>query len=163
MRRFLAIAVVAVVSAAGVPLGALPPAPEVSRLIGTAYNVNLQPLANATVQIRDLKTGTIVNSTTSGDRGEFMFVELPPGSYIVEIVNASGAVQGMTPPFSLGNAPVVSMSVVSVGQGLAASGEHAGFSLFGLGHVTSLAVLGAAGAAGVAAVVATQPNASPSR
>jgi hypothetical protein len=163
VRRFLALAVVAAVSAAGVPSTARPAVPETSRLVGTAFNTNLQPLPNATVQIRDLQTGAIVGSTISGDRGEFTLIDLAPGSYIIEIVNAAGAVQGMTTPFSIGTAPLVSMSVVSVSQGLVESGGHAGFSLFGLGHVTSLAVLGAAGAAGVAAVVATRPNASPSR
>ena len=138
-------------------------APETSRLAGTAFNTNLQPLPSVTVQIRDLQTGAVVGSTISGDRGEFTFIDLAPGSYIVEIVNAAGTVQGMTAPFSIGTAPLVSMSVVSVGQGLVESGGHAGFSLFGLGHVTSLAVVGAAGAAGVAAVVATRPNASPSK
>ena len=163
MRKFLALAVVAAVSAAAVRSTAQPAVPGTSRLVGTAFNTNLQPLPNATVQIRNLQTGAVVGSTISGDRGEFTFIDLAPGTYIVEIVNAAGTVQGMTAPFSIVTAPLVSVSVVSVGQGLVESGGHAGFSLFGLGHVTSLAVLGAAGAAGVAAVVATRPDASPSK
>jgi carboxypeptidase family protein len=163
VRKFLALAVVAAVSVAGVPSTAQPAAAETARLVGTALNASLQPLPNATVQIRDLQTGGVVGSTTSGDKGQFTFIDLAPGTYIVEVVNAAGAVQGMTAPFRIGTAPLVSMSVVSVGQGLVESGGHAGFSLFGLGHVASLAVLGAAGAAGVAAVVATRPDASPSK
>lgn len=163
MRKFLALAIVAAVSAATVPSTAQPAVPGTSRLVGTAFNTTLQPLPNAAVQIRNLQTGEVVGSTISGDRGEFTFIDLPPGSYIIEIVNSAGAVQGMTTPFSIGTAPLVSMSVVSVSQGLVESGGHAGFSLFGLGHVASLAVLGAAGAAGVAAVVATRPDASPSK
>ena len=162
MRKFLALAVVAAVTTIGGPSFARPAVPG-TRLVGTAFNASLQPLPNATVQIRDMQTGAVVGSTISGDKGDFAFIDLPPGSFIIEIVNATGAVQGMTTPFSIGTAPLVSMSVVSVSQGLVESGGHAGFSLFGLGHVASLAVVGAAGAAGVAAVVATRPDASPSK
>ena len=163
MRKFLALAIVAAVGATGVPSTARTAGPETTRLVGTAFNAGLQPLPNATVQIRNLQTGAVVDSTISGDKGDFTFINLAPGNYIIEVVNAAGAVQGMTAPFSIGTAPLVSMSVVSVGQGLVESAGHAGFSLFGLGHVASLAVLGAAGAAGVAAVVATRPDASPSK
>jgi hypothetical protein len=163
MRKFLSMVLVTAVTAAGVPLGAQVPNGDSISVIGTAYTVNLQPLPKVNVQIRNLKTGAPVNSMMSGSAGEFAFRDLQPGSYIVEIVDPTGKVLGMTAPFSLGSAPMVNVSVVSVSSGLASSGRTAGFSLFGLGPVSSLAVLGAASAAGVTAVVTTRPNASPSR
>jgi hypothetical protein len=115
------------------------------------------------VQIRDLKTAQLVNSTTSSATGEFSFENLKPGNYVVELAEASGKVLGMSAPFMLGNVPNVTVSVVAVAQGLVTAGGSAGFSIFGLGPVSSLAVLGAASAAAVTAVVATRQDASPSR
>src|SRR5262249_56780727 len=117
-RRFRALAVVGAVRAAGVLSTAQRAVPAATRLVGTAFNTNLQPLPNAAVQIRNLQTGAVIGSTVSGDRGEFTFIDLAPGSYIIEIVNAAGAVQGMTTPLSIGTAPLVSMSVVSGSQDL---------------------------------------------
>jgi hypothetical protein len=127
------------------------------------YRTNMQPIAKAEVQIRNMKTGERVSSTFSDTSGSYAFKALRPGTYVVEVVDRSGRVIGMSAPFALGSAPTVNVSVVAVAEGAAASGGHAGFSLFGLGPVTSLAVMGAAGAAAVTAVVATRPDTSPSR
>jgi hypothetical protein len=162
MRKLLSIALVAAVSFGGVPLSALPAAYDSVAVSGNAYTPTRQPLSNAVVQIRNVKTGALVNSTVTGAAGEFAFKDVPPGMYIVEIVNSSGAVQGMSAPITLGSAPLVNVYVSAASQGMPSS-ERAGFRLFGLGPVATLAVLGAAGAAGVTAVVSTRPDASPSR
>ena len=83
--------------------------------------------------------------------------------YIVELADASGNVLGMSAPFTLGAVKIATVSVVAVAPGAVTTGAGAGFSLFGLGPVSSVAVLGAAGAAAVTAVVATRQDASPSR
>jgi hypothetical protein len=163
MRKFLSMVVVTAVAAAGMPLSALAAGDESISVVGSVYRTNMQPIAKAEVQIRDLKTGYRVNSTLSEASGKYEFKALRPGTYVVEVVDRSGKVLGMSAPFVLGSAPSVNVSVVAVAEGAAASGGHAGFSLFGLGPVTSLAVIGAAGAAAVTAVVATRPDASPSR
>ena len=75
----------------------------------------------------------------------------------------SRTLPSMSPPVSLGAARSVALSVVATAPGAVAAGTSAGFSLFGLGPVSSVAVLGAAGAAAVTAVVATKQDASPSR
>jgi hypothetical protein len=164
MRKFLSFVLVTVATTAGTPHSVLAAEPDSIGLTGTAFTSNLQPLSNAEVQIRNFKTGVRVNSMRSDTAGQYSFSALQAGTYIVEIVDASGRVLGMTAPFVLGAAPNVRVSVVAVAQGLAtASPESAGFSLFGLGPVSSLAVIGAAGAAAVTGVVATRPDASPSR
>jgi hypothetical protein len=162
MRKVLSIALVAAMALAGVPVSALPATYDSVTVAGTAYTAGRQPLVRTTVQIRNVKTAELVNSTVTGAAGEFTFAALPPGTYIVEIVSATGAVQGMSAPMILGGAPLVNVTVSAAGQSLPSS-ERTGFRLFGLGPVASLAVLGAAGAAGVAAVVSTRPDASPSR
>jgi hypothetical protein len=138
-------------------------ASESLTVTGTAYTSTLQPYSNVRVQIRDIKSALVVSSTTSSASGDYSFENLAPGSYIAEIVDGSNNVVGMSAPFTLGSVPKVAVSVTAVAPGLATSGGGAGFSLLGLGRVSSLAVLGAAGAAAVTAVVTTRQDASPSR
>lgn len=163
MRRFLSTMLVTVMTMAGAPLGVMASPQDTIALKGRAFTTNLQAFADVRVQIRDLKTGLLVNSTTSTPTGEFSFESLKPGDYIVELADASGHVLGMSAPFTLGAAKVATVSVVAVSSGAVTAGGGAGFSLFGLGPVSSVAVLGAAGAAAVTAVVATRQDASPSR
>jgi hypothetical protein len=162
MRRFLSIVLVTVMTMAA-PLGARASQQDSIALKGRAFTTSLQAFADARVQIRDLKTGLLVNSTTTNPTGEFSFENLKPGDYIVELADGSGNVLGMSAPFTLGAARIASVSVVAVAPGAVTTGAGAGFSLFGLGPVSSVAVLGAAGAAAVTAVVATRQDASPSR
>jgi hypothetical protein len=164
MRRFLSFALITVVTAAGVPPAALAAEHDSIGVAGTVYSSGLQPLSSIAVQIRNFKTGTLVSATRSDASGQYSFPGVQPGTYLVEVVDASGKVLGMTAPFVLGAAPNVRVSVVAVAQGLATpTAGNSGFSLFGLGPVSSLAVVGAASAAAVTAVVATRPDASPSR
>jgi hypothetical protein len=163
MRKFILALLVTAVSTAGMPLGAMARSEEFVTVKGTAYTTTLQPLSGANLQIRNLDTGVKVGSTFSGARGEFAIEHLPPGTYIAEIVDASGNLIGMSAPFVLGGSPTVTVSVVSVANGSITGGHGARFSLHGLGPVSSLAVVGAAGAAAVTAVVATRQDASPSR
>lgn len=163
MRRFLSTVLVTVITMAGAPLGVTASQQDSIALAGRAFSSSLQALPDARVQIRDLKSGQLVNSTTSNATGEFAFENLKPGDYVVELADASGYVQGMSAPFTLGAARNARVSVVAVSSGAVTAGGGAGFSLFGLGPVSSVAVLGAAGAAAVTAVVATRQDASPSR
>jgi hypothetical protein len=164
MRKFVPMVLVMSMAAAGIPLKLSAAQPETNSLTGTAFQSNLQPFANARVQVRNIRTGESLFATTTGQAGEFAFGQLPPESYIVEILDPSGKIVGMSAPFTVGTGRAVNVSVVAVAPGAAAtSGDSAGFSLFGLGPTTSLAVLGAAGAAAVTAVVATRQDASPSR
>src|SRR5262245_56485330 len=163
MRRFLSTVLVTVMTIAGAPLGAMASQQDSIALKGRAFTTSLQAFPDVRVQIRDLKTGLLVNSTASNATGEFSFENLKPGDYIVELADASGHVLGMSAPFTLGTARVAAVSVVAVSSGAVTTGAGAGFSLFGLGPVSSVAVLGAAGAAAVTAVVATRQDASPSR
>src|SRR5262245_6227765 len=163
MRRFISTVLVTFMTMAAGPLGVMASPQDSIALKGRAFTTSLQAFPDARVQIRDLKTGQLVNSTTTNATGEFSFENLKPGDYIVELANAAGNVQGMSAPFTLGAAKIATVSVVAVAPGVVTAGAVAGFSLFGLGSVSSVAVLGAAGAAAVTAVVATRQDASPSR
>ena len=149
--------------AAGAP-GAQAEAPAGTTISGTALRTDLKPLPAATVRLRNFDTTSIVRSMMAGPSGEFTFPPVPSGNYLIELVDFSGRVVGMVPPFVVSGTGPLSVSVVAAGLGVtSASTAGGGFSLFGLGPTATLAVLGAAGAAAVTAVVATQPEASPSR
>ena len=163
MHKFLSTVLVTVMTMVGTPLGVMASPQDVPGLKGRAFSSNLQALPDARVQVRDLKTAQVVNTTTTNANGEFAFENLKPGDYVVELSDASGNVLGMSPPVTFGAVRSVAISVVSTSHGAVAAGTSAGFSLFGLGPVSSVAVLGAAGAAAVTAVVATRQDASPSR
>jgi hypothetical protein len=130
---------------------------------GVAQGADKAPLRNYTVRVRNVSNGQLAGSTTSTAAGEFSFSGLQPGNYIVEIVDAAGKVVGMSPSVAVGAGVAVTVSVSATAAGALATSSGAGFSLFGLGKLASVAVLGAAGATAVAAVVATREDASPSR
>lgn len=165
MRKFLSMGLVLALVAASAPavLLAAPPqgGPESASLTGAARSTSGQLLSNASVQIRNYGFGEVIAETTSGLSGEFSFVGLEPGQYIVEVVEA-GKVMGMTSPITLAAGTALTVEVTVLSSALASS-AGAGFSLLGLGPSVSTAVLGAAGAAAVTAVVSTSPEASPSR
>jgi hypothetical protein len=127
---------------------------------GVARGSTAQPLPNARVQLRNTQTGSTVATTIADQTGTFVFPDVPPGDYIAEVVDASHRILGVSMPFSVASGQSASISIL--GAGSLAVGSS-GFSLLGMGPVTSLTVLGAAAAASVTAVVATRPDASPSR
>jgi hypothetical protein len=127
-----------------------------------ARGPNLQPIPNVRVQIRNTTTGDVAGTAVTSTTGEYSFVGLPGGNYVLEVLDAGGKLLGIGTPFTVAPATTMTASVLALAPGSASIGTG-GFSLFGLGPVTSMTVLGAASAAAVTAVVATRPNASPSR
>ena len=150
---------------AGVAQAAPPATPAGATVSGSALRTDFKPLPGSTVRLRQFDSnGAVVGSVTSGPSGEFAFSGVHPGNYLIELVDFSGKLVGMAPPFVVAGEGPGAVSVIASGLGVtAASAAGGGFSLLGLGPTTSLAVLGAAGAAAVTAVVATQSDASPSR
>jgi hypothetical protein len=152
---------------AGVAQSAQPtaPSPAGSTVSGSALRTDFKPLPAATARLRQFDgNGAVLASATTGPSGEFAFSGVPAGNYLIELLDFSGKLVGMAPPFVVaGQGPVV-VSVMASGLGVtAASAAGGGFSLFGLGPTASLAVLGAAGAArgdGGVATHRTQPSGS---
>jgi Carboxypeptidase regulatory-like domain len=167
MRKFASIGLIIALAMAGAPSGAFAAsqgATQSAAVAGTVRRANMRVVPNANVQIRNVETGEVTDRSTTDDTGAFAFAGLAPGNYVVEVVDAAGKVLGIGTPFSLTAGATASASVILPGSGTAAAAATGGgFSLFGLGPVSSLAVLGAASAAAVTAVVATRPDASPSK
>jgi len=166
MRKFASIAVIVALAMAGVPSAALAAsqgAAQSAAVAGTVRRANARVVPDANVQIRNVENGDVAGRTTTDDAGTFAFAGLAPGNYVVEVVDAAGKVLGVGTPFSLTAGGTASASIILAGSGTTAAASSGGFSLFGLGPVSTLAVLGAASAAAVTAVVATRPDASPSK
>jgi hypothetical protein len=132
---------------------------ETASVAGTATSSTGETLINATVQLRDLATGTVTATTTSSSTGAFSFAAVNPGNYVVEVLNAAGQVVGTSASISVAAGAVVTgVMVTATAAAVAATAAAAGVG-------TIVAVTSAAVAAGVVGIAAAsgQGDASPSR
>jgi hypothetical protein len=132
---------------------------EAASIAGTATSSTGETLVNATVQLRDLATGTVSSTTTSSSTGAFSFAAINPGNYVVEVLNAAGQVVGTSASISVAAGAALSGVAVSA---TAAAVTATAASVAGISSI--VAVTTAAAAAGVVGIVAVgQGDASPSR
>lgn len=68
---------------------------------GTAWNRD-SPIADARLRLRDVSSGLILMATQADVLGRFRFLRVPPGSYVVELVDEKDCVLGLGHVFSLG-------------------------------------------------------------
>jgi hypothetical protein len=124
-----------------------------------------QPLAMVPVRARSLVTGAVGDRATTDTMGRFTMT-VPPGNYVVEVLDSSERVIG-TSAFVVATAgsPLAPLTITVTTGGLNAASGSSGGLLGVLGRPALRNVMLVAGAAGVAAVVVSQdsPTASPSR
>ena len=72
-----------------------------TRIIGTVIDIRQVPIANVKVQLRDLETSLVEASAVTNDNGEYEFIVLKAGSYIVEMVMVDGVVVALSNAGSL--------------------------------------------------------------
>lgn len=125
-------------------------------LSGTARSSSGEPIQDCTVQLRDVTTGQLAGATRCDRAGAFLFTNLNPGSYVVEIVNAEGVVIGTSAVSTVAAGATVAISVTAASAAAVTTGG---------GISTAVIVSMLAAAAGVAAVViaVNQGQASPSQ
>jgi hypothetical protein len=163
MRRMMALGLIAALIVTAAPLTALAGAQAGGTVTGVAHGRQMQSLNAVKIQIRSVGRGQVVGTTTTTEGGAFSFSGLPTGDYVAEVIDAAGKVQGVSSPFAVASGATATTSVVALSYSASGAASTGGFSLFGMGPVTSMTVLGAAAAASVAAVVNTRQDASPSR
>ena len=159
----------------------LPTASLAGQGTGTIEGVAAGPrggLTNATVQVIDTQ-GRLVSKVITDTAGRFRITNLPPGTYIVQTVDYSGAVIGTAPAMLMaGSTTTVTLNAAAgtiAGAASAAGGAAASAAIGGAvvattaaeGGLSTAAIIGgivtAAAVAGTVAVVQTTTNASPSR
>lgn len=76
-------------------------------LIGTARAADRNPIPEARLQLRNLRTGQIVQNTIANADGQFAFRSLEPGTYLVEMTLADGSVVALSEAVTIGAGEVV--------------------------------------------------------
>src|SRR6185503_675071 len=112
---------------------------------GDAKNAQGEKLAQNKVRIRNTTTGKIEADLTTDAQGTFVG-SVPAGSYVVEVVGTDGSVIGLSSTLTVAAGSTMTVSVTA-----SAGAAAGGLSVFGLGTVTSIAVIGAAATAAVSA------------
>jgi hypothetical protein len=72
-----------------------------TRVVGTVIDIRQVPVSNARVQLRDLKTGSVIQTGETSPVGEYAFTLLEPGTYVVEMVMADNYVVALSNAGSL--------------------------------------------------------------
>jgi SdrD B-like protein len=132
-------------------------APTSASLSGTASDNTGQVRANTGVQLRNVSTGQLVGSTTTNAVGQFSFVGLTPGTYVVEVVNTAGQIVGTSGSVVIsGGAARTGVSVTTSAATKVAAAT--GFSSHATAIILSAAAAGVAGGIAVAAGGTASPS-----
>ena len=153
MRRLIAIALASAITLQVSPLFAAGQA--AASVAGTARTSAGRTVANTSVRLRDLTTNQITGTTTSNAEGQFSFVGLQPGTYVVEVVNAAGDVIGTS------SALTVAAGAAMAGVTVTTAAAVATAAAAGLSTAAIVGIV-AAGAA-ITTVIVVKVNASPSQ
>lgn len=154
--------VMAIVLVMASPLFAL--AQGTGSISGTAQNAQNQVYSGVKVQVRNVDTGALAGSTTSGANGAFSFTGLNPGNYVIEIVDATGKIIGVSSSMALAAGGAISgITIAASAAGAVAAAAAAG----GLGafftSTGGILVLAGIGVGVTAGIIAANDDASPSR
>jgi len=174
MKRVLVMALVTAMMVPALPLNAAGPAPSRIRaqdqtggIAGNTTSSTGQALPNYTVQLRNLQTGQLVGSTTSNATGSFTFTGLAPTTYVVEVVDSTGAIVGSSSaiPVVAGQTVTITVSATAAaaGAGAGAAAGAGGATSAGLSAPAIIAIIAAAGGVAAAVAVAVNGESSPSR
>jgi hypothetical protein len=63
---------------------------------GRAWHADDTPIASARLRLRTVTTGKIAATTVSNTSGEFTFIDMPAGTYIVELLSNGGKIRGIS-------------------------------------------------------------------
>ena len=103
-----AVVALLVVSLGAPPLRAMAP---VASIQGVAWAADNSPLAFAKIRLRNVVNGRIQAGAIADADGRFVFVEMPPGAYLVELVNDDGRVLAVGHTFSIADGETVATFV----------------------------------------------------
>jgi hypothetical protein len=61
-------------------------------ILGSAWTAEYAPIRQASLRLRNVVTGKVEAVTVGNDAGQFAFTNVPGGSYVVELLGATGHV-----------------------------------------------------------------------
>jgi hypothetical protein len=106
----------------------------------------------ASLRVRDADRGNVILVVRSGAAGQFWVPNLQPGSYIVEALDSSEQVIGVSPTVSTTAGQTARVTVTAAEPQASRALSQAGLSLSGLGAGASAGIVAAAATAPVATV-----------
>jgi hypothetical protein len=112
-------------------------------------------MAGAELVLRNLNTGLVEARATADEAGQFVFLDLTPNNYIVELIGAGGEVNATSESLAIDFGDLVQTTVRGTGQGILTA-------LFGpVMEATSNDAVSAASRDGVTRVAAPERCVSP--
>ena len=100
LNALIAASLLLIASAA--PRVAAAPAPAGASVQGNVWTARNAPIPHARVRLRNADTGRVAGTAQANEDGRFMFGNVEPGVYFVELVNETGAVLAVGSRFSIG-------------------------------------------------------------
>ena len=132
-------------------------APQASgKVAGTVRDAQGQALPNAKLQLRNVETGQVVARTRAAATAAYEFSGVPAGNYIVEIVDDSDRVIGLSAAAPLAAGGAVTGLIAALTASTAAGGAF-------FASTAGILLLVGLGAGVTAGVIAATGDASPSR
>jgi hypothetical protein len=83
----------------------------ITAIQGVAWTATNAPLAFAKVRLRNVVNGRIEGGAVADADGRFVFKDIPPGAYLIELVNDDGRVLAVGHTFSLADGDTVATFV----------------------------------------------------
>lgn len=121
------------------------------------------PLANLTLNVVNIDTGSVVATSTTSANGAYSFDNLPPGNYTVQVMSPGGSVLN-TRNVLVAAGLAATLNFTLTASQLAAAGIAAGGAAAG-GGLSTATVLGIAGgsAAAIGTFIALRDDPSPTQ
>ena len=76
--------------------------PRAARVTGTVWDATDSGVGGARVRLRNVVTGGIDAAATAEATGQFLFADVEPGNYVIEVVNGQGGIAAIGQSFSIG-------------------------------------------------------------
>lgn len=149
MRKLLAVGLVVTTVFLGIPVGALAQTAsrnDVGTIAGEAVDAGGRALVGQRVEL--VQGGLVIQTTTTGPRGEWRFTNVAPGEYVVRLV-VNGQVSGIRVSLAAGQAVERALLVAP-----SAAAPSAAF-LAGLGLLGTIALIGITAAVITTIVIVT--------
>lgn len=99
-RGLSSLALVGSLCMPAVPTRAQSPGPAGSAIEGRAWRGNQSPIPQASLRLRNIVSGTIQATTIADHAGRFVFTNVPPAMYLVELVSEEAKVLAVSATFT---------------------------------------------------------------